>query len=226
MFGPIMRFEARLGLKIEMAPISRTDMPVFIQAGGMQSYEVIKFLGRSNAPVLEDEYEWFDNARADKDDVIWGIYVVDAGQRTLIGNTGLHDVNGAMFSPCKSATSGFMIFRPEFWGKGIAGACHKARTMYAFDMLGLVCIRSGVIFENEASRRAVESVGYAVHHSDRMSGLHKGEPRRDYALMCVNPDKYVWAYWWRSSSPPKRWRDARVKTTKALEWARQNIEFP
>lgn len=226
MFGPIMRVSTRTELKIELAPLTREDMPEFVKNGGMQSYEVIKFLGRSNAPVLEDEYEWFEKTRADKDDVIWGIYVIDGNTRILIGNTGLHDVNGDKYSPCKSATSGFMIFRPEFWGQGIAGACHRARTMYAFDVLGLVVIRSGVIFQNEASRRAVESVGYVVHHTDRMPSLNQGEPRENYALQCINPDKYVWGYWWRSIKPTKKWRDARIKTIAALEWAREHVELP
>lgn len=227
MFGPIMRFNVeKSGLRVELAPLRREDMPAFVEDGGMQSYEVLKFLGRTSAAVLEDEYEWFEKVLKDKDDLVWGIYVIDDDSRTIIGTTGIHDINGQMYAPCKSATSGFMIFRPEFWGKGIAGACHRARTMYAFDVLGLVAIRSGVIFENEASRRAVESVGYVVHHTDRMNGLYRGGPRQDYALQCINPDKYVWAYWWRSEKPAKKWRDARVKTAEALRWARDNVILP
>lgn len=226
MFGPIMRFKTHKDLQIEMAPLKRELMGEFVQDGGMQSYEVLKFLGRSSAAVLEDEYDWYDKTREGKDDIIWGIYVIEGDKKMLVGTTGLHDINGTAYSPCKSATSGFMIFRPEYWGRGIAGACHRARTMYAFDILGLVCIRSRVIFENTASRRAVESVGYAIHHTDRMGGLYKGEPRQDYALLCINPDKYVWGYWWRGVKPAKKWRDARVKTTAAMAWARTNVTFP
>jgi len=214
------------GLRVELAPLKREDMPEFVKDGGMQSYEVLKFLGRTTAAVLEDEYDWFEKVRKDKDDLVWGIYVIDGDSRIIIGTTGLHDIKSAMWAPCKTGTSGFMIFRSEYWRQGMAGACHRARTMYAFDVLGLVAIRSGVIFENEASRRAVESVGYVVHHTDRMHGLYMGEPRQDYALSCVNPDKYVWAYWWRSERPAKKWRDARVKTTAALKWARENVVLP
>jgi len=98
--------------------------------------------------------------------------------------------------------------------------------MYAFDVLELVVIRSGVIFENEASRHAVESVGYVAHHTDRIQGLYRGEPRQDYVLQCINPDKYVWTYWWRGEKPAKKWRDARLKTTAALKWARDNVILP
>ena len=226
MFGPIMRFNMHATkLHIEMAPLSRDVMAEFIRDGAMQSYEVLKFLGRNSAPVLEDEYDWFEKTRVSNDDVIWGIYVIDGEIKTLIGTTGLHDINGQIFSPCRSATSGFMIFRHEFWGRGIAGGCHRARTLYAFDTLGLVCIRSRVLFENTASRRAVESVGYVVNHTDRMGGLYKGEPRQDYALLCVNPDKYVWQYWWRTNTPEQKWLDGRKKATTALKWARKHVQY-
>ena len=227
MFGPTMRFQVeKSGLTVELAPLKKEEMPLFVETGGMQSYEVLKFLGRTSAAVIEDEYEWFEKTRQSKDDLVWVIYVIDGDSRIIIGTTGLHDINSDMWSPYKTATSGFMIFRPEYWGKGIAGACHRARTMYAFDVIGLVCIRSGVIFENEASRRAVESVGYVVHHTDRMHGLYMGEPRQDFALQCINPDKYVWNYWWRDQNPGKKWRDARKRTAEALDWARTNVTLP
>ena len=226
MFGPIMHFKTKTGLSVELAPLKRTDMPAFVEDGGMQSYEVLKFLGRVTAPVLEDEYEWFDKVRKDDNDLVWGIYVVDGDSRIVIGTTGLHDINGTMWSPYRTATTGIMNISKEYWGQGIAGACHRARTMYAFDVLGLVVIRSGVIFENEASRRAVESVGYMIHHFDRMHGLYKGEPREDYALMCVNPDTFVWNYWWRRKKLDPQWHEARKKTGAALRWAHQNVEMP
>jgi len=215
------------GLRGELAPLKREDMPEFVKDGGMQSYEVLKFLGRTTAAVLEDEYDWYDNkARKSENDLIWGIYVIDGDSRIIIGTTGLHDIYGRTFFPKASCTSGIMIFRPEYWGKGIAGACHRARTMYAFDVLGMVAIRSGVICPNEASRRAVESVGYVVHHTDRMHGYHNGAPRNDFALLCVNPCKYIWPYWWHAEKPTKRYRDGRKKATVAIEWARQNVVLP
>lgn len=226
MFGPIMRFKVeKSGLTIELAPLKRTDMPAFVEDGGMQSYEVLKFLGRTTAAVLEDEYEWFDKVRKDEGDLVWGIYVIDGDSRVVIGTTGLHDIYGRMFFPRASCTSGIMIFRKEYWGKGIAGACHRTRTMYAFDVLGLAVIRSGVIIPNEASRRAVESVGYTVHHVDRMHGYYQGEPRDDYALLCVNPDTFEWQAWFRRRKLDLQQLEARKKTGAALRWAHQHVAY-
>lgn len=225
MFGPPMRFKTRTGLTIEMAPLSREVMPQVIEGGGLQRYQVNKFLGRLGAPVLEDEYEWYDHARVNREDIVWGIYLHEDGHKWLIGTTALHNINGQDHSPYKSATSGFMIFRNELWGKGIAGACHRARTMYAFDVLGLVIIDSKVIFENEASRRAVESVGYVVRATNRMPGLYQGEARVDYELRLINPDRYAWNYWWRDEKPNEEWVKARNKTKEALKWARSHVEL-
>lgn len=225
MFGPLMRFNTKTGLVIEMGPLSREVMPEFVTGGGMQSELVSRHLGRQNAPVLEDEYEYFDKVRADKSCVSWGVYVIDGESRTLVGTTALHGLTDGMYDPYKSGSSGFMIFRPEFWGKGIAGACHRARTMYAFDSLGLVVIRSSVIRENIASQRAIESVGYYVNHFDRMEGLRGGEPRVSAKFHCVNPDNYVWKYWWRGEEIPEDARDARKRTRRALDWARKNVQY-
>lgn len=225
MFGPIMCFKTRSGIQIEMAPLSRDVMEQFIEDGGMQRYQVHKFLGRIGSPVLEDEYEWYDKVRTSRDDVVWGIFIKDQEGRKLIGSTGLHNINGQDHSPYKSATSGFMIFRTEWWGQGIASACHRTRTMYAFDVLGLVIINSKVIFENEASRRAVEGVGYLVRASSRMPGLYHGEVRNDDELRVINPDKYAWQYWWRNETVPDEARAARKKTQAALKWARTHVRY-
>ncbi len=226
MFGPIMRFQTKTGLTIKLGPLSSKVMEQFIAGeGGMQRYEVHKFLGRTSAPVLEDETDWFNKTRSENTSIVWGVYVVQDSEEKLIGTTGLHGIEAGDYKPYLSATSGFMIFDPEFWGKGIAGACHRARTMYAFDVLGVVIIRSAVIVQNKASKRAIESVGYVVNHTDRMPGLHKGEPREEYCFWCVNPDDYAWNYWWRGRKLPRKWQEARQKTQAALDWARQNVEL-
>jgi len=171
-----MRFVApKSNTSIELAPIQKSEMDSFIKDGGMQSYEVTKFLGLTTAPVSEDEAEWFDKVRSDMGSVTWGIYVIDDdGSRTLIGSTSLHGLDNQGTRPYFTATSGYLVVKPEYWGKGIAGACHRARTMYAFDMLGLVMIRSAAITHNEGSWRALQSVGYVIMGSDRMHGYYQG----------------------------------------------------
>ena len=88
-FGPIMQFTVG-ELNIELAPLTRDSMSEFVNldhGGGMQRHQVTRYLGRRQAPTVEDEHEWFDRARADKDTLIWGIWVVDGDNRTLNGSS-------------------------------------------------------------------------------------------------------------------------------------------
>ncbi len=205
-----------------MRPISRDDMPGFISSGGLQSYEVLKFLGSRRAPVLDDEYAWYDSARVATDKIVWGYYLVEEGRKTLIGSTDLRDI-GKEFLPCFTATGGVVIFRQDMWWKGIVSACHKALTMYAFDYMGLDAISAGVHVLNEASLRSVVNIGYVQMYIDRESGLHQGKANEAWQLRQVNPN----GRWWRNATPPTtEWKDAAVKTKAALKWARENVELP
>src|SRR5690606_16137983 len=104
-FGPIMQLKVG-ELNLELAPIAKDDMKNFVSLG-MQQASITKYLARRAAPVLEDELEWFDKTRAEKNSLIWGIYVVEDESRQLIGNTGLHDITHEHLI---QSVSGSMIF--------------------------------------------------------------------------------------------------------------------
>ena len=91
-FGPVMRFEVGR-LTIELAPIDKNSVAEFVIEGRLQHHSVSKYLGRLNAPVLEDEQEWFDKVRTDKACITWGIWDV-TGERTLIGTSSLNGLEG------------------------------------------------------------------------------------------------------------------------------------
>lgn len=222
-FGPIMRF--RVGeLQIELAPLKREDIPSFIDNGGMQSHIVTKYLGRRLAPTLEDEYEWFDKTRSDQSSIIWGIYVVDGAKRLLVGNTGLHHVGEGVM---RYAVTGCMIFQPEYWGKGIAGCAHRARTWYTFTQVQppIVQLRSAVMDGNNASQKALENVGYVPVFYERNDGYVDGKIIGKTSLDCVNPLGHAWASWWHGDPVPKRYRLARLRTLQAFDWAHEHVSF-
>lgn len=221
MFGPIMRFEVG-ELQIELAPLRRDDMPSFIENGGMQSHHVTKYLGRISAPVLEDEYEWFDHMRSDKASYCWGIYVIAGEERILVGNTSIHIGDG---TPMSHATTGCLIFCPEYWGKGIASHCHRARTWFGFCRLGLVELRSAVLDGNDGSRRALEGVGYVPIFHERNQRLIDGKFVGMTSFSMVSPLKYQWKLWWHGDNVPAEFRAARNRSRAALMWAEEHVSF-
>lgn len=231
-FGPIMRFKVG-ELQIELAPITKEVVAEFVsweRGGGIQRHSITRYMGMSWAPTAEDELEWYDKARADHDTLTWGIWLVEgegeAKSRTLIGNSTLTDIDKDGHSRLiRQATSGSMIFRPEYWGKGIASAAHKARTWYAFQHMGLHRIKSAVMQDNGGSRKALERSGYIFVYTERNEDYNDGALRHLDCLECLNPLDQFWNLWWHGDRPTKAAREARELTRAIMDWARKNVEL-
>ena len=227
-FGPIMRLKVG-EFNIELAPLTRESMSEFVNlthGGGMQRYSVTRYLGRQIAPVLEDETDWFDKVRKDATSIVWGIWVIDGDNRTLIGNSSLNGIGEDGHSGfIRQTTSGSMIFRPEYWGKGIASAAHKARTWYAFQHLGLHRIKSAVIQGNGGSSKALGRSGYTYVYTERNETFVDGKLRHLDCFECLNPLDLFWKQWWHGDHPPQASLNARKLTLDTLKWAEENVEL-
>jgi RimJ/RimL family protein N-acetyltransferase len=225
MFGPIMRVRTRTSLLIEMAPFQREILGDAL--GGMQSYEVIKCLGRVAGTVIENQIDYYERTRLGNDDMLWGIYACDRDNKTFIGSTGLHDINDFECGRYKSATTGIVIWDKGYWGQGVASVCHAARTMYAFDIRGCIILKSKVIRTNTGSLNAVKRVGYVVKYERITDGLERGMPRYECNLECVTPEQFGNAYRWMGSDEQyePKWVEGRENAQKTVEWARENVTF-
>ncbi len=214
-FGSIMRVTVG-DMTVELAPLNREVMGEFIKPG-MQSAHVTKYLV-TQAKVLEDEYEWYDKVRTDSTSITWGVWVVNGDSRELIGTSSLHHVERDLFY---MAGSGSLLFKREYWGKGIASVIHQARTWYAFQIVGIDRIWSEVLQGNVASRRALEKSGYYVTHVKRNDKFVDGKLRHVDVLECINPNTFT--RWWDSDRTHKSARDARGCATAAMLWASKNV---
>jgi RimJ/RimL family protein N-acetyltransferase len=216
-------------LQVELAPLIKESMGEFISlehGGGMQRHTVSRYMGMGVAPVLEDEQEWFEKTRQDKSTLVWGIWVIEGDQRMLIGNSALTNIGKEGHSGfIRQAVSGSMIFRKEYWGKGIASAAHKARTWYAFQHLGLHRLQSAVIQANGGSRKALERTGYFFVYTERNEMFGEGKLHHMDCLECLNPLDLFWSQWWHGDRPTKAATAARATTREALAWADQNVEL-
>ena len=74
----------------------------------------------------------------------------------LIGTTGIHSIDW----PNRNAVTGNLIGAKDLWGKGYGSETVAVRTRYAFELLGLEKLKTLVLAENLASRRALEKSGY------------------------------------------------------------------
>lgn len=189
----------------------------------MQQYSVTKYLTFLLAPVLEDEHEWFEKTRTEKNSVVWGIYdITQPDTRTLIGNTSIVGISRGHIT---NGTSGSMMFRQEYWGKRIASAIHKACTWFAFEQLGLTRIKSAVIRGNVASRKALEKSGYYLVYTERNTAFIDGKLRHQDNFECLNPSDMAWHTWWGDDEPAQQAIEARDKTIEAMDWAKENVNL-
>mgnify|MGYP000960669615 CR=1 FL=1 len=221
-FGPIMRFKVD-ELHIELSPLNKETVGEFVNPG-MQQRSITQYIEMNFAPVFEDEIDWYEKTRTDRSCLVWGIWVIDAdGAKTLIGNSALTQMNRGHM---RRAVSGSMIFRKEYWGKGIASAAHKARLWYAFQHMGLYVITSAVIEGNKGSFKALSRCGYYHTHTERNVKFVDGSLRHAYHLECLNPNESFWSRWWGSDAPSKDALSARNITNEAMVWAAKNVELP
>ncbi len=218
-FGPRMRMTVG-ELEIELAPYAKEDMAGFVD--GMSRLRITQYLGRQTAPTIEEEYEWYDKMRTNKARLNWGIWVIEGKTRTLIGDTTLEDITQ---KHTHQATSGSVIFRDEYWGKGIASAIHKARTWYAFRHLGLHRVMSAVIHGNVASRKALEKSGYQLVYVEHNTVFVDGTLHHQDNLECLNPLDSFWRQWWHDRVPKKHDRDSRQCTRDAMAWADEHVKL-
>ncbi len=81
-----------------------------------------------------------------------------------------------------------MIYEKEHWGKGIASACHIARTYYAVHVLNLKTIFSAVLSPNIGSFKALRSVGYFQTGYSLAADFIDGRFRNLIRLQWVHPE--------------------------------------
>jgi RimJ/RimL family protein N-acetyltransferase len=221
-FGPIMKFAVKDKsdklLPVEMAPIAREDL-VALVSPGMQQASVSRYLNRRTAPVLDDEYEWYDRVRKDTNGITWGIWVEDKA-RKLVGVSAFDNIKHEYIH---QATSGSLIFDENYWEKGIATSAHKARTWYGFWQMGLVRLTSEVIQCNIASLKALGHSGYFVHNVERNVEFIDGKLQHAVNLECLNPADWAWAQWWGDDCPADISHEARKAARDAMDWAEKNV---
>ena len=222
MQGPIMRFRTNEGVELQMAPISIDELPIFVSEQAMHSHAASRYLGRGGAPCLEDEVEWFHHMRKDPDSIYWGVYALEDSGWVLLGGTSLGSISTCIF---KQAVSGIMLFRQDYWGRGIASTCHRARTMYAFNELGLVSVRSAVYRPNVGSAKAIRKIGYVNVGIERNRGMTSGRRLHLDNYELINPYDWAWKAWWGSDRIPAAFQDARTRTLEALDWAESCVRF-
>lgn len=147
MLGPVLE-----GDRLRLGPPAPEHLPVFL--GWFADPHITRFLFHRSPFSLRQEEEWLDRMSRSEEDMVWTIVLQATG--TLIGTTALHRITWRH----RHATNGITIGERAQWGHGYATEAIRLTTAYAFHELGLEKVLTEVYEGNDASRRAMERVGF------------------------------------------------------------------
>jgi RimJ/RimL family protein N-acetyltransferase len=147
MLGPILD-----GERVRLEPPRPEFLPAYVR--WFADPGITRYLLHRHPLTAKQEEEWLEATARDPHRVLWAIVRRDSGR--LVGNTALEQIDWRN----RHAVSGIVIGERDEWGKGYATEAMRLRTRYGFHELGLEKIMTTVILPNEASRRALERIGY------------------------------------------------------------------
>src|SRR3989344_1756290 len=214
MYGVTMKVEHN-GLAVVLRALRKEDVPILVEH--FSSMKVHMYTNGVFAQTLENELELYEKNRKDPDGVTWAIQ--PEGSHSPNGVTSLHEIN----SRENSCSSGIIIWDPSWWGKGVASAAHLARTLFAADYLNRFVIRSSVRVANEASRRALERVGYTVWGTEPVCIQRANEWLDTHHLIWFHPERVSTFY---TDAAPQMYLPGIDRARIALELARREVNFP
>jgi len=143
-----------VGTKLYLRPLEDADVGEEY-ARWLNDPEVTRYLGAGRFPTtpasLRRYLERFQDPAAD---VIFAI--VDRASEQHIGNVTLNHINWIH----RTADTGMLIGRKEFWGKGYASEAWSLLLEYAFDRLGLRKVIAGAIAVHVNSLRVLRRLGF------------------------------------------------------------------
>ena len=139
------------GQRVRLRPVQPGDLPKF--AEWLADPDVRRWLAAlEQAPTLQDEVEWYEDSRANPDNVLWSIETVE-GQ--LIGTVELRVAPHA-----NRAELGIAIQDKSQWSKGYGTDTVRQVLEYAFDELELNRVELTVDEQNARGRRCYEKCGF------------------------------------------------------------------
>lgn len=194
-----------------LRPFSKEDLPGLVK--GFSSLKVNLYTSQLYAQTLENEEEWYERVRNTKDEVVWAIET----EGKTVGVTAISNINVG-----GSCTTGIIIWKPDFWGKGVATRAHLGRTLFAADYLNRLTISSSIRVDNPASLKAVQKVGYMIVGRHPRTCQRQGRFIDSWSLAWLHPERISILY---PEGLPRQYEKGVAKAQEALNLARSVITF-
>lgn len=202
-------------ISLILRPLVRDEVAVLVKY--WNSYRVHLNTNGMFGQTLENELEWYERTRQDKDSCTWAIQPTQ--ETEPVGITSLHHLNDRD----GGCSSGIIIFRQDWWGKGVASAAHLGRTLFAADNLHRTMIHSSVRSENPASLKALQRVGYSVWGTESCSVFRQNHWLSTHHLTWFHPDHETSFF---PDDTPDNYKEGFKNAAKSLQLAREVVIYP
>ncbi len=166
------------GDKLELGPVQREYLLKYVE--WLNDWEVSRFLmpGIPFLLNLDDETDWFERRRQDKDNIVFAILALP--EKQLIGNCGVHRLDWKN----RSAVFGIVIGEKNYWNKGYGTDATRTLLRFAFEQLGLNRMELEVYDFNPRAIRAYEKAGFR-RDGVRRQALYRDGKFHDVYLMGI-----------------------------------------
>ena len=151
---------------VRLRPVRPDDLTKFVE--WLADAEVRRWLAALDAPpTLEDEIDWYEDTRANPDNVLWSIETLDG---RLVGTVELRCTPRA-----QRAELGIAIQDKTQWNNGYGTEAVRLVVDYGFDELELNRVELTTDEENVRGRRCYEKVGFVEEGLLRQHRLIDGK---------------------------------------------------
>lgn len=182
-----MKPRALVGEKLYLRPLEKADATDEYLAW-LHNPEVTRWLETGRFATTLDQLRAY-LGRFDGGTHHLGFAIIDRATGLHVGNATLNNINWVH----RTADTGLMIGRKEFWGKGYAFEAWSLVIEYAFERLNLRKVIAGVIPENEASWNVLRRLGFQVEGTLRAHVWAAGAYRDSVRLGMLRDEFYKFA---------------------------------
>jgi RimJ/RimL family protein N-acetyltransferase len=173
-----------VGERLYLRPLDESDVGDDY-VGWLNDPEVTRFLETGRWPTsAESVRAWvrrFDGSRSDL-----AFAIVDRASEAHVGNVTLNHIHPVH----RTADTGLMLGRKDFWGKGYAREAWSLVIDHGFRRLNLRKIVAGVVAGNDASLAVLRSLGFALEGTLRHEFWVEGE-YRDGLRLGLLPGEFI-----------------------------------
>jgi RimJ/RimL family protein N-acetyltransferase len=160
-----------VGERLYLRPLSEADVGEEY-VGWLNDPEVTRFLETGRWPAdAESVRAWVRRFVGSRTDLAFSI--IDRSSEVHVGNVTLNHIHPIH----RTADTGLMLGRKNFWGKGYAREAWSLVIDHGFRRLNLHKIGAGVVAGNDASLAVLRSLGFQVEGTLRQQHWVDGQYR-------------------------------------------------